>query len=134
MADATYSQVAFNEGAPLDPSLLMKLQDNVKIAYTTAMTTSLSNKLTTYTVKTDCDKKQITGMANGKEAVARVSVPGFTKLAIAVATCSSNVGVQEQITLEIKNVVDGSFDICARSTLSSRNEIWVNWHIAERNI
>lgn len=133
MADATYSQVAFNEGAPLDPSLLMKLQDNIKIAYTTAMNTSLSNKLTTYTVRTDCDKAYITGMAK-TEAFVTVSVPGFTSKAIAVATCSSNVGAQEQITLEIKNVRDGAFDIYARSTVPTRNEIYVNWHIAERNI
>jgi predicted RNA-binding protein with TRAM domain len=132
MAEIAYTPVPFNEGAPLDPALLMALQNNVKVAFTTSMDLSNSTGEKVYKIKSDAYKVKITGLGGNSDGRATVKVPGFTEEMIAVATVSSSTNLKEQITLEIKNVLEGSFDIVARSSLPARKEIWVNWHVSER--
>lgn len=132
MADTTYTPVAFNEGAPLDPSLLMKLQDNVKVAYQTSMSLSNSTGETVYNVTSDCGREKIEGFKGNKDVRKTVTVPGFTDKAIVVATVSSTTDPKEQVTIQITNVLKGSFDMIVRSSNASRNILYVNWHISER--
>lgn len=129
---STYQPVPFNEGAPLDPSLLMKLQANVQEAYTKAASLSNSTKSTEYNIKSDCDKVKVAGLAGNKHGSATVSVAGFTSKAIVVATPALNFKSKEQITITITGIADGQFVVNAVSSDSTRSEIWVNWHISER--
>lgn len=129
---STYQPVSFNEGAPLDPSLLMKLQSNVEQAYTKANSLANSTKNTEYSVKSDCDKIKVSGMAGNKHGSVTVLVPGFTSKAIVVATPALNFKSKEQVTITVTGIIDGQFIINAVSSDSTRSEIWVNWHISER--
>jgi hypothetical protein len=132
---STYQPVPFNEGAPLDPSLLMRLQSNVTEAYTKAIAISNATKTTEYTVKSDCNKVTVTGLAGNKHGTVKVSVPGFTSKAIVVATpAQTNTRAKEQITIHITEMKDGEFTINAVSSNSERKELSVNWHISERQI
>jgi hypothetical protein len=133
MAEIAYTPVPFNEGAPLDPALLMALQNNVKVAFTTSMDLSNSTGEKVYKIKSDCGKIKIGGLEGNKDGRVTVKVPTFTSEMIAVATVASATNLKEQITLEIKNPQDdGSFDIVARSSVSGRKEVWVNWHVSEQ--
>jgi hypothetical protein len=130
---STYQPVPFNEGAPLDPSLLMRLQNNVTEAYTKAIAVNNATKSTEYTVKSDCNKVKVSGMAGSKHGSTKVNVPGFTSKAIVVATpAHSNTREKEQITIHISEIIDGQFTINAVSSVSERKEMFINWHISER--
>lgn len=129
---STYQPVPFNEGAPLDPSLLMKLQANVTEAYTKATELSNSTKNTTYAVRSDCGKIEVTGLGKNQHGKATVSVPSFNSSAIVVATPSASFKPKEQITITIKDTSEGKFDIYAVSSDASRERIWVNWQISQQ--
>jgi hypothetical protein len=131
---STYQPVPFNEGAPLDPSLLMQLQNNVTEAYTKAIALSNSTKNTEYSIKSDCGKEKIEGMGKNTTGSKTVTVTGFSSKAIVVATPALNDRPKEQITITIKSTSDGQFVVNAVSSDPDRKELWVNWHISERDI
>ena len=129
---STYQPVPFNEGAPLDPSLLMRLQNNVTEAYTKAIALSNATKSTEYSIKSDCSKVKIYGLNGNKHGSAKVSVPGFTSKAIVVATPATDLKDKEQITIIVNGMIDGQFTINVLSSLAIRKEMTINWHISER--
>jgi hypothetical protein len=129
---STYQPVPFNEGAPLDPSLLMRLQNNVTEAYTKAIALSNATKTTEYSIKSDCNKSKVKGLGGNLHGKETISVPTFTSKAIVVATPALNIRPKEQVTVTITNIIDGQFDINVVSSDKDRKEIWINWHISER--
>ena len=130
---STYQPVPFNEGAPLDPSLLMRLQNNVTEAYTKAIALNNATKSTEYSIKSDCGKVGVSGLKGNKDGTAKVNVPGFTSKAIVVVTPSyPNTRKKEQITIHITDIIDGQFSINVVSSDKDRGSLTVNWHISER--
>ena len=127
-----YQPVQFDEGAPLDPSLLMRLQDNVTTAYTKAIALNNATKSTEYSIKSDCGKVKIYGLAVTKHASEKISVPGFTSKAIVVATPATDLKDKGQITIFVNGMIDGQFTINVISSSTSRKEMSINWHISER--
>ena len=129
---STYQPVQFNPGAPLDPDLLMRLQNNVTEAYTKAIALSNSTKSTEYSIKWECNKVKIYGLDGLKHGSEKVNVTGFTSKAIVVATPATTIKPKEQITLIITGMIDGQFTINAVSSDPGRKELTVNWQISER--
>lgn len=130
---STYQPVPFNEGAPLDPSLLMKLQSNVTEAYTKATKVENSTKTNTYTIKSDCGKEEVSGLTGNKHGKKTISVPEFGASAIVVATPALSFKSKEQITITITAVTGGQFDLNVVSSDPSREKLWINWHISQKS-
>jgi hypothetical protein len=129
---STYQPVQFNEGAPLDPSLLMKLQDNVTTAYTKAIALNNASKNTEYAIKSDCDKVTIYGLNVKNYVSEKISVPTFSKKAIVVTTPATDLKPKEQITIIVNQMIDGQFTINVMSSDPDRKKMTINWHISER--
>ena len=129
---STYQPVQFNEGAPLDPSLLMSLQDNVTTAYTKAIALNNASKSTEYAIKSDCGKVTIYGLNVKNYVSEKINVPTFSTKAIVVATPATDLRPKEQITIIVNGMIDGQFTINVMSSDPDRKKMTINWHISER--
>ena len=132
----TFETVVFNEGEPLDPNKLTKLQNNILGVYTTASiintnVTDLQGKATsTFSYS---DRVQITGMSANKFGTTTVPVSNvFTDKSIVVVSVAQTIGDgAETITLYTKPVSQGSFTIAAKST-GTRTTLYVNYIITDK--
>lgn len=137
MAGNTVETVVFNEGEPLDPDKLNKVQANILNVYSTTgilntTVTGLQGQLTTSI--TDSGKATITGMSLNKFGSVLVPVSGsFTANAVIVATVAQKLGdSDEQIVLYANPVSGGSFTLAAKSSRSDRKSLIVHYIITEK--
>jgi hypothetical protein len=131
-----FETVVFNEGEPLDPDKLTKLQNNILGVYTTASiintnVTNLQGQATTSFSYSD--KVKVQGMSANKFGTVSVPVSNvFTDKSIVVVSIGQAIGDgTEAITMYTKPVSQGSFTIAAKST-GSRTELWVNYIITDK--
>lgn len=131
-----FETIVFNEGEPLDPDKLTKLQNNIVGVYTTASiintnVTNLQGQATTSFSYSD--RVKITGMSANKFGTTIVPVSSvFTDKSIVVVSIAQTIGDgTEAITMYTKPVSQGSFTIAAKST-GSRTELWVNYIITDK--
>jgi hypothetical protein len=131
-----FETVVFNEGEPLDPNKLTKLQNNILGVYTTASiintnVTDLQGKATsTFSYS---DRVQVTGMSANKFGSVIVPVSNvFTDKAIVVVSVAQAISDgAETITLYTKPVSQGSFTIAAKST-GTKTTLYVNYIITDK--
>jgi hypothetical protein len=133
MSENTFTPITFNEGAPLDASLLNMMQTNVAKAYSSSANISNASGSTTYKIKSDCGRVLVKGINTKIPGKETVTVTGFTDKAIVVATpAPGNVINNEQITVIVNNIQNGSFDILVTSSSDKRTQTYVNWTISEK--
>ena len=137
MAGNTVETVVFNEGEPLDPDKLNKVQANILNVYSTTgllntTVTGLQGQITTSL--TDSGKVLVTGMSTDKYGSVSVPVSGsFTANAVIVATVAQTLGdSNEDILIYVGPVSGGSFKIAAKSSITSRKQVYVNYIITEK--
>ena len=137
MAGNTVQTVVFNEGEPLDPDKLNKVQANILSVYSTTgllntTITGIQGQLTTSI--TDSGKTTVTGMTTNKFGSVSVPVSGtFTSNAIIVATVAQTLGdSDEQVVIYINPVSGGSFKLSAKSSNSARKSLVINYIITEK--
>jgi hypothetical protein len=131
-----FETVVFNEGEPLDPNKLTKLQNNILGVYTTGRiintnVTDLQGKATsTFSYS---DRVQVTGMSANKFGSVIVPVSNvFTDKAIVVVSVAQAISDgAETITLYTKPVSQGSFTIAAKST-GTKTTLYVNYIITDK--
>jgi hypothetical protein len=137
MAGNTIETVVFNEGEPLDPDKLNKVQSNIVSVYSTTgllntTVTGIQGQITTSL--TDSGKVLVTGMSTDKFGSVSVPVSGsFTSNAIIVATVAQTLGDSvEDILIYVGQVSGGSFKIAAKSSIANRKQVYVNYIITEK--
>jgi hypothetical protein len=131
-----FETIVFNEGEPLDPDKLTKLQNNILGVYTTAnvINTNVTNLQGQPTSSFSySDRVKVTGMSPNKFGNTSIPVSSvFTDKSIVVASVAQTIGDgAETITIYTKPVSQGSFTIAAKST-GSRTELWVNYIITDK--
>ena len=131
-----FETVVFNEGEPLDPNKLTKLQNNIlQVQQTNPLVntnvTDLQGKAT-YTFSYS-DRVQVTGMSPNKFGSKIVPVSNvFTDKAIVVVSVAQAISDSaETITLYTKPVSQGSFTIAAKST-GTKTTLYVNYIITDK--
>ena len=137
MAGNTVETVVFNEGEPLDPDKLNKVQANILNVYSTTgllntTVTGIQGQITTSI--TDSGKATVTGMTADKFGSILVPVSGsFTGNAIIVASVGQGLGdSDEQIVITTGKVSGGQFKLAAKSSNKSRKSLTVNYIITEK--
>jgi hypothetical protein len=131
-----FETVVFNEGAPLDPDTLTKLQSNITSVYSqqgllNTTVTGLQGQVTSSF--TDSGRVNITGMSKDKWT-GSVTVPvssSFTKNAAISVTSNQQLSAGEVVTFYTAQVENGSFKIFAQSS-GSRSTLWVHYIITDK--
>ena len=132
-----FETVVFNEGAPLDPDTLTKLQANITSVYSqqgllNTSITGLQGQVTSSF--TDSDRVEINGMSGGVWSKKIISVSSsFTDNSIVVATVGQVIGQKdEQILIYVGKVSNGSFELGAKSSNTSRASLNINYIITDK--
>jgi hypothetical protein len=131
-----FETVVFNEGAPLDPDTLTKLQANITSVYSqqgllNTSITGLQGQVTSSF--TDSGRVNITGMTKGTwSGSATVPVSSsFTKNSAISITCNQGVSAGEVVTFYTTQVDNGSFKVFAQSS-GTRSTLWVHYIITDK--
>jgi hypothetical protein len=131
-----FETVVFNEGAPLDPDTLTKLQANITSVYSqqgllNTSITGLQGQVTTSF--TDSGRVQVVGMNKGTWS-GSASVPvssSFTKNSAISITCNQPLSAGEVLTFYTTQVDSGSFKVFAQSS-GSRTSVYVHYIITDK--
>ena len=136
-----FETVVFNEGAPLDPDTLTKLQSNITSVYSqqgllNTTVTGLQGQVTSSF--TDSGRVNITGMTKNTWS-GSVTVPvssSFTKNAAISVTCNQPLSAGDVINFYTTQVDNGSFKIFAQQTAgpSTRSTLWVHYIITDKKV
>ena len=131
-----FETVVFNEGAPLDPDTLTKLQANITSVYSqqgllNTSITGLQGQVTTSF--TDSGRVQVVGMKQGTwSGSASVTVSSsFTKNSAISITCNQPLSAGEVLTFYTTQVDSGSFKVFAQSS-GSRTSVYVHYIITDK--
>jgi hypothetical protein len=129
--------VVFNEGEPLDPDKLSKLQSNITNIYSqqgllNTSITGLQGQVTSSF--TDSGRETISGMNGGVYGKKTISISSsFSTNAIIVATVGQKISTKdEQVTIYVGKVSNGSFELGAKSSSTSRASLDINYIITEK--
>ena len=131
--------VSFNEGEPLDPDKLSKLQANITNIYSqqgllNTSITGLQGQVTSSF--TDSGRETISGMSGGVYGRKTISISSsFSENAIITATVGQKISTKdEQVTIYVSKVSNGSFELGAKSSSTSRASLDINYIITEKKI
>jgi len=129
--------VVFNEGEPLDPDKLSKLQANITNIYSqqgllNTSVTGLQGQVTSSF--TDSGRENISGMTGGVYGKKTITISSsFSENAIIVATVGQKISTKdEQVTIYVGKVSNGSFELGAKSSSTSRASLDINYVITEK--
>ena len=131
-----FETLSFNEGEPLDPDKLVKLQNNITSVYTqqgflNTTVTGLQGQVTSSF--TDSGRVNITGMKkdtwNGSATIPVGS--SFTSNSAISVTCNQPLSAAETVTFYTTKVDNGSFKIFAQSS-GTRSSVYVHYIITDK--
>lgn len=129
-----FETVIFNEGEPLDPDKLNKLQTNIANTYQTSSTlynATVGNQTQAYVPVMNCGYLEFPKLVANK--VSRLEFnPGnmFTGIPIVVANCRNTFEDGEQITVSVVGLASKPEILCMST--KGRSNVRVEWIAMEK--
>jgi hypothetical protein len=130
-----FETITFNEGEPIDPNKLNKLQENIVTTYATANTlfnSTIDGQTVSYKTITDCGVIECTGVSKGTTKSFDLDLgTGFENVGTnpprVVATLSGGLGTGDVVTISITGAATSSPKLFISNSNSSRSTFNVMW-------
>ena len=132
---ATFETITFNEGEPLDPNKLNKLQENIVTTYSTAnnlFNSTLDGQTSSFKAVTNADTVECAGVSKGTTKSFDLDLgTGFSNVSSnpprIVVSLAGGLGTGESVTLSVAGASTASPKIWVSNVNSSKSTFNVTW-------
>ena len=131
----TFETITFNEGEPLDPIKLNKLQENIVTTYSTAnnlFNSTLDGQTSSFKAVTNAGTVECTGVSKGKTMSFDLDLgTGFANVSSnpprIVVSLSGGLGTGDSVTLSVAGAATASPKLWVSNVNSSKETFNVTW-------
>ena len=131
----TFETITFNEGEPLDPKKLNKLQENIITTYATAnnlFNSTLDGQTSSFKAITNAGSIECTGVSKGTTKSFDIDLgTGFSNASTnpprIVVSLSGGLGTGDSITLSVAGASTSSPKLWVSNVNSSKSTFNVTW-------
>ena len=132
---ATFETITFNEGEPLDPNKLNKLQENIVTTYSTAnnlFNSTLDGQTSSFKAITNAGFVDCTGVSKGTTKSFDIDLgTGFSNASTnpprIVVSLSGGLGTGDSITLSVAGASTSSPKLWVSNVNSAKSTFNVTW-------
>ena len=132
---ATFETITFNEGEPLDPNKLNKLQENIVTTYSTAnnlFNSTLDGQTSSFKAITNAGTVECTGVSKGTTKSFDLDLgTGFSNVSSnpprIVVSLSGGLATGDSITLSVAGAATASPKLWVSNVNSSKSTFNVTW-------
>jgi hypothetical protein len=132
---ATFETITFNEGEPLDPNKLNKLQENIVTTYATAnnlFNSTLDGQTSSFKAITNAGMVECTGVSKGTTKSFDLDLgTGFSNVSVnpprIVVSLGGGLGTGDSVTLSVAGASTASPKIWISNVNSSKSTFNVTW-------
>lgn len=132
---ATFETITFNEGEPLDPNKLNKLQENIVTTYSTAnnlFNSTLDGQTSSFKAITNAGFVECTGVSKGTTKSFDIDLgTGFSNASTnpprIVVSLSGGLGTGDSITLSVAGASTSSPKLWVSNVNSAKSTFNVTW-------
>ena len=131
----TFETITFNEGEPLDPNKLNKLQENIVNTYATAnnlFNSTLDGQTSSFKAITNAGTIECSGVSKGTTKSFSLDLgTGFSNISTnpprIVVSLSGGLGTGDSVTLSVAGAATASPNVWVSNVNSSKSTFNVTW-------